>query len=150
MVAPSVTVIVTLVVPGTVGVPESTPPELNTSPSGRIVVVDQVYGSVPPVAAKGVEYAALSTPTGKVAVAITTGTGTTVSNRSLLAVCGGMLESVTVKVMGLELGLFGMPEMIPVSGSSTKFRGKTFTDQVNRSEERRVGKECRSRWSPYH
>ena len=22
--------------------------------------------------------------------------------------------------------------------------------QVNRSEERRVGKECRSRWSPYH
>ena len=23
-------------------------------------------------------------------------------------------------------------------------------DQVSRSEERRVGKECRSRWSPYH
>ena len=23
-------------------------------------------------------------------------------------------------------------------------------DQVERSEERRVGKECRSRWSPYH
>ena len=23
-------------------------------------------------------------------------------------------------------------------------------DAVNRSEERRVGKECRSRWSPYH
>src|SRR2546422_10453804 len=23
-------------------------------------------------------------------------------------------------------------------------------DQVGRSEERRVGKECRSRWSPYH
>ena len=23
-------------------------------------------------------------------------------------------------------------------------------DQVDRSEERRVGKECRSRWSPYH
>ena len=22
--------------------------------------------------------------------------------------------------------------------------------RVNRSEERRVGKECRSRWSPYH
>ena len=26
--------------------------------------------------------------------------------------------------------------------------GKTFLDR--RSEERRVGKECRSRWSPYH
>ena len=23
-------------------------------------------------------------------------------------------------------------------------------DRMNRSEERRVGKECRSRWSPYH
>ena len=25
-----------------------------------------------------------------------------------------------------------------------------FTDNLTRSEERRVGKECRSRWSPYH
>src|SRR2546421_12699577 len=25
-----------------------------------------------------------------------------------------------------------------------------FTDSSERSEERRVGKECRSRWSPYH
>ena len=24
------------------------------------------------------------------------------------------------------------------------------SDRYNRSEERRVGKECRSRWSPYH
>ena len=30
--------------------------------------------------------------------------------------------------------------------------GKTFTmaKTIERSEERRVGKECRSRWSPYH
>ena len=33
---------------------------------------------------------------------------------------------------------------------------KSFTDRslsskiIDRSEERRVGKECRSRWSPYH
>ena len=27
---------------------------------------------------------------------------------------------------------------------------KVFDLEVNRSEERRVGKECRSRWSPYH
>ena len=25
-----------------------------------------------------------------------------------------------------------------------------FVDKDSRSEERRVGKECRSRWSPYH
>ena len=34
------------------------------------------------------------------------------------------------------------------------FGGKLMTKMMNRSEERRVGKEClrlcRSRWSPYH
>src|SRR5256885_54869 len=29
-------------------------------------------------------------------------------------------------------------------------RGQHHTIAFNRSEERRVGKECRSRWSPYH
>ena len=33
---------------------------------------------------------------------------------------------------------------IPVGG------GKIFAPNQVRSEERRVGKECRSRWSPYH
>ena len=28
--------------------------------------------------------------------------------------------------------------------------GKIYVDGKDRSEERRVGKECRSRWSPYH
>ena len=28
--------------------------------------------------------------------------------------------------------------------------GKSITASMIRSEERRVGKECRSRWSPYH
>ena len=27
---------------------------------------------------------------------------------------------------------------------------RTFAKELRRSEERRVGKECRSRWSPYH
>src|SRR5687768_3848330 len=27
---------------------------------------------------------------------------------------------------------------------------KDFQNELTRSEERRVGKECRSRWSPYH
>ena len=26
----------------------------------------------------------------------------------------------------------------------------SITEKMDRSEERRVGKECRSRWSPYH
>ena len=28
--------------------------------------------------------------------------------------------------------------------------GEDYPNHVGRSEERRVGKECRSRWSPYH
>ena len=30
------------------------------------------------------------------------------------------------------------------------FAGFVLEKILNRSEERRVGKECRSRWSPYH
>ena len=35
-----------------------------------------------------------------------------------------------------------------IAGVSRSYRGKKEIDL--RSEERRVGKECRSRWSPYH
>ena len=31
-----------------------------------------------------------------------------------------------------------------------KHEGGDFILRIERSEERRVGKECRSRWSPYH
>src|ERR1044071_8340536 len=36
------------------------------------------------------------------------------------------------------------------SGVPTKAQQVDFKKVVSRSEERRVGKECRSRWSPYH
>ena len=36
------------------------------------------------------------------------------------------------------------------TGTSANLRVTTYTTDVFRSEERRVGKECRSRWSPYH
>ena len=37
------------------------------------------------------------------------------------------------------------------SGASTgEFEALELRDGDKRSEERRVGKECRSRWSPYH
>ena len=38
-----------------------------------------------------------------------------------------------------------------ISGTVTDFTGEPVIGaSVLRSEERRVGKECRSRWSPYH
>src|SRR4030042_5517463 len=39
--------------------------------------------------------------------------------------------------------------ILPDSGHIHLF-GKPFSGKATRSEERRVGKECRSRWSPYH
>src|SRR5256885_9732960 len=44
-------------------------------------------------------------------------------------------------VLGVSRALLGLP--------AGQCRGKPFLAAV-RSEERRVGKECRSRWSPYH
>ena len=41
-----------------------------------------------------------------------------------------------------------------LSAEFDNFRKRTLKEKAelikNRSEERRVGKECRSRWSPYH
>ena len=42
----------------------------------------------------------------------------------------------------------GIAEEQTVDSNSTE--GKRFLNPDDRSEERRVGKECRSRWSPYH
>ena len=58
------------------------------------------------------------------------------------------------------LAVFAMPvtaqEAKPKRGDFFKDRDKNADGQLtrdelpDRSEERRVGKECRSRWSPYH
>ena len=47
--------------------------------------------------------------------------------------------------------MIGYPEerKVVVDGFIEILKDKEF-DVVARSEERRVGKECRSRWSPYH
>ena len=47
---------------------------------------------------------------------------------------------------------FGSENDIRKKGDTYRIREKKgkYYLQVKRSEERRVGKECRSRWSPYH
>ena len=48
-------------------------------------------------------------------------------------------------------GLAGTPDWSPVDGDYFAYLETGVGEGIyTRSEERRVGKECRSRWSPYH
>ena len=61
---------------------------------------------------------------------------------------GYILKDAPVKVMQFGEGNFlraFVDYFIDIANEKAGFNGK-----VKRSEERRVGKECRSRWSPYH
>ena len=44
----------------------------------------------------------------------------------------------------------GERDAVLVDALPTVGQARDLADWVARSEERRVGKECRSRWSPYH
>src|SRR5256886_9013459 len=48
-----------------------------------------------------------------------------------------------------DAGMVGS-RLLNFDGTDQFSSGRAFTSPMNRSEERRVGKECRSRWSPYH
>src|SRR3989442_15851346 len=47
-------------------------------------------------------------------------------------------------------GFLQAAKEIAGQGTFTNLARAVPFSEVNRSEERRVGKECRSRWSPYH
>ena len=47
----------------------------------------------------------------------------------------------------MEDNLFSKEQIEQIKKANSKIRADLGLD---RSEERRVGKECRSRWSPYH
>ena len=53
---------------------------------------------------------------------------------------GGFLGGAVVENLPADAGDTG----------SSPGLGRSHMLRSNRSEERRVGKECRSRWSPYH
>src|SRR3712207_9526106 len=57
-----------------------------------------------------------------------------------------MFAFLAQAVTGVFLAMYYKPD--PAGGAYESVRH--LTNEVFRSEERRVGKECRSRWSPYH
>ena len=50
---------------------------------------------------------------------------------------------------GIDLGI-DVPYGKTLAGGLHELNGYILNHILTRSEERRVGKECRSRWSPYH
>ena len=64
-----------------------------------------------------------------------------------------MVEWIAVVMNGLFIGLgTAMGNYFATKHIISKFEKieDKLKESINRSEERRVGKECRSRWSPYH
>ena len=49
-----------------------------------------------------------------------------------------------------DMGLIPGLERSPGKGNDNPLQYSCLGNPMDRSEERRVGKECRSRWSPYH
>ena len=65
-----------------------------------------------------------------------------------------MADSVDQWSAAGQKNIFGnqvkVVEMESEAGAAGAVHGSLGAGAVTRSEERRVGKECRSRWSPYH
>jgi len=74
--------------------------------------------------------------------------------RQLHAALGLAQEDITMEnAERVLMSRFAAPERRPAVEQIIAHTGKYFglsKEQLLRSEERRVGKECRSRWSPYH
>ena len=60
------------------------------------------------------------------------------------------LTKIIAELKRLEIAVIGSSAEAKTSVFDYDFRKPAAIVIGNRSEERRVGKECRSRWSPYH
>ena len=68
------------------------------------------------------------------------------------ALVGSSLTGILIGVMAVSLMQLEAPVMLAnaIGSGLSGLVGLVWTIIAVRSEERRVGKECRSRWSPYH
>ena len=59
-------------------------------------------------------------------------------------------SGITTKVRAMSAKLLKEKDYDTIAGLGTVTEAIEYLKDKTRSEERRVGKECRSRWSPYH
>jgi hypothetical protein len=110
-----------------VGVPPSAPVDaFRDSPAGSVpLVMDQVYGVVPPIAARVVLYAEPTCPFGSEEVVITRAAEEIVRVKLTDWEAAGVLESVTLNVSGvLATATVGVPVMAPVAAFRVNPVGK--------------------------
>ena len=114
--AESVALIVTLLVPAAVGVPEITPVLApSVSPAGNEPTrTDQAIAPVPPLAVRLPLYAIPTVPAGKLDVVTVKVAGFTVMLIALVADIGGFAESVAFTVKLLVPRDDGVPVITPV------------------------------------
>src|SRR5205807_3861152 len=72
---------------------------------------------------------------------------TAVKFKQRLDTCNSVADASIVIRQACECGMSGSIEL---ARQTLQRLANDSTDFTARSEERRVGKECRSRWSPYH
>ena len=101
-----------------VGVPVMAPVAVfSDRPAGNVPLVsDHVYGVVPPDAVSVAEYAVPTLPFGNDVVVIVSVAGVVVSVSAAVALCAGLLESVTLKVSATpDTAAVGVPVIAPVA-----------------------------------
>src|SRR3712207_9446449 len=68
-----------------------------------------------------------------------------------LAMTGdGVNDAAAIRLADVGVGVEGAESPAARTAADLVLTDLDLTRLVDRSEERRVGKECRSRWSPYH
>ena len=73
-----------------------------------------------------------------------------VTSKSVSAICAKNIGLYSIAGVMFWLVGYNLAYGIPEGGYIGTFTPWSDGSKLERSEERRVGKECRSRWSPYH
>ena len=76
-----------------------------------------------------------------------------ISRRDFLKTGAMALAGITIapsSILGMSHGHVSPSDKLNIAAVGIGGMGHANINKVKRSEERRVGKECRSRWSPYH